>query len=275
MKRFLAFLTVLFLITGNTAVYAEESNTTTTQTSKSGFVYVHDPMDDPEAAKDIIRNPDAVYGYSPSPDSTRLKDYVKFDWTDEKTVEKARQERMDYHKSMEQIYDLTEKMVNEGKNIEEIARAASALRNQIRLDAYKDNPEGLEAAKKSNLDTYGNENGPTADSLYEKYGSWVTVLEKSASPNKGMDACLGLYDEMYSVYEALDEAAEKARAAVAKTGVEPAPAVYIVQPGDSLWFLSLKYYDDGSRWQEIYENNLDLIHNPSEIYPGMKLRMPS
>lgn len=274
MKKLLAILTAVFLLTGNAAVYAEETPTTAV-TSKSGYTYVHDPMDDPEAAKDIIRNPDAVYGYSPSPESTRLKEYAKYDWTDEEFVAKSRQDRIDYHKAKEQIYILTNKLVEEGKSIEEIARAASALRNQIRLDSYKDNPEGLATVKKSNLETYGNEEGPTADSLYEEYGSWTTVLEKAFSINKGMDACLGLYDEMYSVYEALETAANEMKLPAIPTGVEPAPAEYIVKTGDSLWFLSLKYYDDGNRWHEIYQNNLDLIRNPSEIYPGMKLRMPA
>ena len=47
------------------------------------FAYVHDPTKNPEAMKDIVVNPDAVYGFSPSPESTRLKDYVDaIDWTD-------------------------------------------------------------------------------------------------------------------------------------------------------------------------------------------------
>lgn len=58
----------------------------------------------------------------------------------------------------------------------------------------------MAVVKKSNLDSYGNENGPTADALYEKYGSWETVLEKVFSINSGMDACLGLYDDYYDLY---------------------------------------------------------------------------
>ena len=64
----------------------------------------------------------------------------------------------------------------------------------------RDNPEGLAAVKKSNLEAYGNENGPTADSLFDKYGSWETVLVKSFGTNAGMDACCGLYDDYYTLY---------------------------------------------------------------------------
>lgn len=36
------------------------------------FAYIHNPKDNPEAMKDIVENPDAVYGFSPDPESTRL-----------------------------------------------------------------------------------------------------------------------------------------------------------------------------------------------------------
>ena len=35
-------------------------------------IYVHDPMANPKAAKDIIEDPKAVYGYSPNPESARI-----------------------------------------------------------------------------------------------------------------------------------------------------------------------------------------------------------
>ena len=95
---------------------------------------------------------------------------------------------------------MIEKRTKEGKSTEEIAREASALRNEIRLDAYKDDPAGLADVKKSNLDTYGNEDGPTPEFLFEKYGSWAVVAQKSFSTNMGMDACCGLYDEYYWLY---------------------------------------------------------------------------
>jgi hypothetical protein len=95
---------------------------------------------------------------------------------------------------------MIETMQGEGKSTEEIARAVSKRRNELRLEAYKDDPEGLAEVKKSNLETYGHEEGPQADDLYAKYGSWQTVMDKALSTNSGMDACLGFYDELYYVY---------------------------------------------------------------------------
>ena len=79
------------------------------------------------------------------------------------------------------------------------------MRNVLRLQSYENDPVGLEKVKKSNLKTYGNEEGPTADSLYKKYGSWEMVLQKAFSTNHGMDACLGLYDDNYFKYQVLGE----------------------------------------------------------------------
>ena len=196
------FVAVMIL----TACVLAACSATGKQTATEGaFAYEHDSRENPNAMKDIIENPDAVYGFSPSPESDRLKEYVDaIDWTNPEQVAEAKAQREEYHASMSELYQMIEDMLGEGKNVEEIARAVSQRRNELRLEAYKDDPEGLEIAKKSNLETYGNENGPTADSLYEKYGSWQTVLEKALGTNPGMDACLGLYDEYYDIYDIED-----------------------------------------------------------------------
>ena len=54
--------------------------------------YVHDPMDNPKAAADIIVDPDAVYGYAPNPDSVRLGAFAKYDWSDESFVAQMKDE---------------------------------------------------------------------------------------------------------------------------------------------------------------------------------------
>lgn len=170
------------------------------ETEEEPFHYLHDPAENPAAMADIIVNPDAVYGFSPNPESKRLGDYASYDWTDPEFVAEAKQNREDYHESLYTMYDILHEMRDDGASIEEMARAVSAERNRLRLAAYENDPEGLEITKKSNLDTYGNEDGPTADSLFEKYGSWEAVLQKAFSPNAGMDAVCGLYDEYYELY---------------------------------------------------------------------------
>lgn len=185
-KSFAVLVAVVVLFTFSVSVHA--------------FAYIHDPMQNPKAAVDIVVNPDAVYGYSPNPDSPRLGTYADYDWTDEAVVAELREQREEYHDSIKELYQMKADMEAEGKSVEEIARAVSTRRNEIRMEAYKDDPEGLEKLKESNLKTFGNENGGTPDYFYQKYGSWETVIEKAFSTNAGADACLGLYDKYYDTY---------------------------------------------------------------------------
>lgn len=164
------------------------------------FSYVHDPRENPFAMEDIVVNPQAVYGFSPNPESRRLGNYAKFDWTDPEFVASARETRQAYQKTMESLTDILYKMRDEGASIEEMARAVSKERNRLRIASVISDPAALASTLESNLKTYGNEEGPTPEYLYEKYGSWTTVLQKSFSTNMGMDACCGLYDDCYQLY---------------------------------------------------------------------------
>ncbi len=237
--------------------------------------YEHDPMENPKAAQDIIVNHDAVYGYSPSPLSTRLKEFVDIiDWTNEAEVEEARSKRIQYYETEEVLYQLIETMLDENKSIEEIARAVSQRRNELRLEAYIGDPDGLARVKKSNLETYGNENGPTIEFLYEKYGSWEAVLQKALSTNPGIDACLGLYDDYYGLYNIEEKANLRTEDKEKTEATMPGVKTYIVEEGDNLWMIAKKVYGDGSKWQLIYEANEQILSDPAELKIGMKLTIP-
>lgn len=259
-----------------------EAGGTVVSQVKEPFHYEHDPMENPEAVKDIVVNPDAVYGYSPNPDSTRLGKYADLlDWTDEEAVAAARAERDAYLESNRQMYGTFEQMLEDGKSVEEIARTVSEMRNEHRLASYADDPEGLAAVKKSNLETYGHEEGPTPDELYEKYGSWETVIAKAITSNPGMDACLGFYDENYDTYDISARLAEiqkkeDEKAAADKENTSDTTArSYTVRKGDCLWTIAEKHLGDGTRWKEIYELNEDKIENPRLIYPDQELVLPA
>ncbi len=224
------------------------------------FHYEHDPRLNPTAMADIVADAKAVYGFAPKPDSARLGAFAGYDWSDPEVVAAGRENRLEYHNSMAELYSMLEELKKQGKSTEETARALSAKRNELRLAADKDDPDMLAATKKSNLEKYGNENGPTADSLYEKYGSWETVIDKAFSTNPGMDACLGLYDDYYELYEA--------------AGQIPSEKSYTVQAGDYLARIAGEMLGDRKRWPEIYELNKGSIRNADLIYPGQVLILP-
>ena len=204
MKRVLCrIIAAVLCILMMTACGAKPEKETDSQPKDAPFTYEHDPRENPAAMEDIVENPDAVYGFSPDPESPRLGSFADYDWTDPEVVAEAQKERREYHESMDTMTDILYRMRDEGASMEEMARAVSEERNRLRLESYKDDPKGLAEVKESNLKTYGHEEGPTPDQLYEKYGSWTVVLQKAFSPNMGMDACCGLYDEYYWLYREL------------------------------------------------------------------------
>lgn len=170
----------------------------------NGFKYEHDPRLNPSAMADVVEDEKAIYGFRPS-ETGSLKAYAAYDWSDPEIVAQGRQDRIAYHESMSEMYDIFENMTAEGKDIEAIARAVSTKRNELRLAAYKDDPEGLAQVKERNLEKYGHEEGPLPEEQFAKYNSWEMVLKKAFSTNSGMDACLGLYDDYYHLYVASGE----------------------------------------------------------------------
>ena len=185
----LSVLFSAFSLTGCNYKADAVPDTNTRQSAK--FEYLHDPRENSSAMADIVEDETAIYGFRPS-ETGSLAIYADADWSDAEVVEKGRQDRIAYHRSLESMYDMLDEMSAQGKSIEDIARELSAKRNELRLAAYENDPEGLEKLKERNLEKYGHEEGPLADELYEQYGSWETVTEKAFSANSGMDACLGL-----------------------------------------------------------------------------------
>ena len=111
---FLALLlSASFILAAGSAAGAEAA------AEKRPFAYEHDPRLNPNAMKDIVVNPDAVYGFSPSPDSPRLKDYADaIDWTDVEQVAAAHEQRREYHENLSELYRMIENMLREAKPVE-------------------------------------------------------------------------------------------------------------------------------------------------------------
>lgn len=108
--------------------------------------------------RDIIENPDAVYGFSPNPESTRIGKYAdKIDWTNPEQVAVARQTREAYHNVNE---SLLQDLYNSGYTTKDIAAKF----------------------------------GMSLEQALEKYGSHEEIINATVRSNPGMDACTGLYD---------------------------------------------------------------------------------
>lgn len=167
------------------------------------FYYIHNPLYQSKVLEDAKYDYDAVFGFVPTENGS-LKNFASYNWYDSETVMGYKEERMNYIQDTDRrIKELEKSLREDNSSIEEIARACSTLRNQIRLEQYQNDPEGLARIKERNLELYGHEEGPLPDELYIKYGSWEIVLEKCYSSNRGMDACCGIYDQYFYMYNKL------------------------------------------------------------------------
>lgn len=52
------------------------------------------------------------------------------------------------------------------------------------------------------------------------------------------------------------------------------PDYYEVEKGDSLWKIAERFYSTGEKWIRIFEENSDIIKNPSMIYPYQRFTIP-
>ncbi|MEF2115423.1 hypothetical protein SJI18_24455, partial [Clostridium frigoriphilum] len=128
------------------------------------FIYKNNPMNNPKAVKDIIKNSDAVYRYSPNPKSESIGGYADAcDWADPKQVAQVIKRRKSYHDKNDNIVESVNKMRNEGYSTENIAREANKQRNMNRLNDYIDDKEGLKRVMGRNVTKYDNPNGPSAE----------------------------------------------------------------------------------------------------------------
>lgn len=232
--------------------------------SGAAFVYEHDPRLNERAMEDIVVDARAIYGFAPDPRSDRLGPYAELiDWSDPSAVEVARARRRVYLAEVTDMYEMLRAMTADGRSAEEIARALNAKRNERRIASYEGDEEALAALRASNLKRYGSEDGPDADTLFARYGSWETVIERSFGTNPGMDACLGLYDDMYHVYVRLGYVDAGSR-----------ETARVVRAGDTLWSIARRYLGSGAAWRRIRDANRARVRGESTIFTGSRLVMP-
>jgi len=154
------------------------------------------PLDSPKIAKDVVANPDAVYGYKPEQGSSL--DQFGIDWSNADEVAKARAARLEYLEAMEvkkaKLSLEVDNYLAEGKSMSEIAEMKVNQRNMDRINSYieRGDYENLEKLYERNFLEYGQKEGPTVQQLYEKYGSYKDVVYSSVKVNEGMNVILGI-----------------------------------------------------------------------------------
>jgi nucleoid-associated protein YgaU len=109
---------------------------------------------------------------------------------------------------------------------------------------------------------------PTLAAAREATAASTAALHLARSPTSGSAATA----ELRTDAERLRRAAEAGGASPAPP--TPRPTVHVVQAGDTLEQLALKYYGSTERWRTIYEANLALVGGGQSLRVGTELRLP-
>ncbi len=100
--------------------------------------------------------------------------------------------------------------------------------------------------------------------------TYTTTADNNATP---------AYTTTYNTHTATPAPAPApAPVYTATSSDEPlAPAggkTYVVRKGDTLYGLARKFYNDQSRWRDIYNANRDRLSSPNQLRVGMRLVIP-
>ncbi|MGW5735102.1 MULTISPECIES: hypothetical protein [Streptomyces] len=107
--------------------------------------------------------------------------------------ERAREVRLRYHDLLDTMERVADRMHEEGRSDEEIARVLVDMRNEAKdITRAGMTPEAVAALEERNMKKYGNPLGPTADQQFAKYGSWAAVIEASTRTSAAVDRELGI-----------------------------------------------------------------------------------
>ena len=111
-------------------------------------------------------------------------------------------------KLQEQIQEIVEAHPNDENKkkeaIEELARHSVHKRNADRMSRY-DTEAKKRKLRERNFEKYKNEEGPTPEYLFAKYGSWEEVILASARPQRCLSFALGILpseQELASIFNA-------------------------------------------------------------------------
>ena len=76
------------------------------------------------------------------------------------------------------------------------------------------------------------------------------------------------------MFKKVREIASKNLSALKNTVKKSAKSQYIVKDGDNLWQIAVKFFGDGSRWEDILKHNKGVISDADDIAVGMCLFLP-
>jgi len=108
---------------------------------------------------------------------------------------------------------------------------------------------------------------PGVQDLTVDFKDGVVSLSGSARSAEAMEKAVLMAGNVKGVTEVKADAMQ---VPAARETVE----YYIIQSGDTLSAVALKYYGKAGDYPRIFEANREVIQDPDKIYPGQKIRIP-
>lgn len=123
-----------------------------------------------------------------------------------------------------------------------------------------------ESSKKIYEVVYGDNLWKIAEKQYGSGYAWVNIAKENNLKNPGIIK-VGQKLNLPKI-EDKDIAINKDKQVIQS-------GEYVVVKGDCLWKIAVRTYGDGFQWVKIWENNKDILVNPSKIEIGTKLILPN
>lgn len=116
---------------------------------------------------------------------------------------------------------------------------------------------------------YGDNLWKIAEKNYGSGYAWVNIVKENKIENPGIIR-VGQKLTLPKL-----ESKDIAKVNINKKDNITLPSDYSVVKGDSLWKIAVRTYGDGFQWVKIWQNNRDILNNPSKIEIGTKLVLPN
>jgi len=123
--------------------------------------------------------------------------------------------------------------------------------------------------------------GETLSSIAQRYYGSANQWSIIARANPGIDPNRLQIDQQLRIPPVDAHVPERSAAGSSRPNQQAAPAArdvqtYVVQPGDTLSSISIRFYRTANQWSKIHEANRDVIgSDPGRLRVGTTLRIPS
>lgn len=122
----------------------------------------------------------------------------------------------------------------------------------------------------SSLKKHINDNNPGVNDFEVDVENGVATLKGEASSSEALEKVILMVGNALGIQEV------KAEGMTVADGSQIAneDEFYIIQKGDTLWKIAEKAYNNGAKYTNIVEANLEVIKDADLIFPGQKIRIP-